>query len=200
MKVLFVTSNPKKIVSPARVLNAYGIEIGHVNPEPEIPEIQAETPEEVAADKALKAFRQVDEPLFCMDSAFFIPALRGFPGTALKQVTEQIGAEGYLRLMADVPGREPLDRSCESVDAIAYMDGGMERPIVFVRRVPGVLTMDIHGPEDAKHKSDLFRIFMPDGETRPLAAMSEDEYERYRTRETVEGFYDEFGNWLKYRR
>lgn len=197
MRILFVTSNPKKIVSPARVLERYGVEVGHVNPRPEIMEIQAVTPSEVAVQKAREAFARVRKPLFCMDSAFFVHALNGFPGTALKQVTRQIGAEGFLRLMETRDGSAPLSRDCDSVDAIAYMDETLCTPELFVRCVRGVLTRRAYGMADGRHKSDLFRIFRPTGEAKPLAAMTEAEYEAYRKRDVVEGFYHAFGQWLR---
>lgn len=197
MKVLFVTSNPKKTVSPARVLNRYGIEVGHVNPEPEIMEIQAEHASQVASAKALEAFRRVGLPLFCMDAAFHIEALEGFPGVFVKQVTRQIGAEGYLKLLRSSEGGW-APRTCAFVDVLAYMDESLERPELFVRSIPGVLT-DYLAPDiyPGRTKSDLFRIFAPDGGCKTLSEMTEAEYERHRRSPEVEGVFREFAEFLQ---
>lgn len=65
----------------------------------ELPEIQAETVEDVAIYAAREAVNVVGEACVVGDSGFCIEALGGFPGPFLKYANNWLGASGYLNLL-----------------------------------------------------------------------------------------------------
>jgi len=97
MKITFVTSNEHKAREASGILEGLA-EVEHVPME--IPEIRADSVLEIAAAKAAYAFSELKKPVITDDTGFFIPALRGFPGTCAAYVQETIGNNGILTLMA----------------------------------------------------------------------------------------------------
>jgi len=190
MRLLFATTNPNKIPGVARALTPYGIEV--VQLPLDIPELQAETAETVAGDKALWARSRVDEPVMVIDSALHIPALNGFPGPNVKWATKQLGLEGYLRLMSHLP--RPEQRACWFEDALACVLNAGEKPKIFIRRALGRLAAEIRGGDNREAKSAIWKLFIPSGHDRTFAEMTGEELVRYRA--TVDDFYREFGAWF----
>src|SRR5689334_1309050 len=97
MRVSFVTTNPVKIDSVVRVLESCGIGVDVVDFD--VPEIQAETASEVAAAKALEAFRRQDRPVLVNDFAFHMDALNGWPGAYIKLESERLGLGMFLQML-----------------------------------------------------------------------------------------------------
>lgn len=194
-KLFFATGNAGKVTSPRRVLAEYGIEVVQRKPEPDFIEIQAESAAAVAASKARQAFAQFGEPVMVIDSAFHVPALNGFPGIYVKPVTEQIGPEGYFKLLRNERGW--ADPACYFEDVIAYLDAGLPEPMTFSRKDWGTLVPDPLGPDRPGAKSPLWKVWIPKGFDRTIAQMCEAELLAYRSRPQQERFYHEFGEWLR---
>ncbi|MFA5330901.1 MAG: RdgB/HAM1 family non-canonical purine NTP pyrophosphatase [Methanoregula sp.] len=109
-----VTSNVHKAEEVAAYFGG-ALEVRHVALE--IPELRSEDVTEIARAKAEYAFGQLHVPLIVDDTAFFIDALRGFPGPYAAYVLNAIGNQGILRLMEGV-----ADRSARFTTAIAHAD------------------------------------------------------------------------------
>jgi non-canonical purine NTP pyrophosphatase (RdgB/HAM1 family) len=190
MKLYFATTNQGKLPSAIRVFARHGIEV--VQADIDIPEIQAETAEAVAREKARYAAERLGGQVIVVDSAFHIAALNGFPGTNVKWATKQIGLDGYLRLMAHLP--EPEQRGCWFEDAIA---SAPYRPTVIVRQTAGTLAKAASGPDRPGQKSPLWRLFVPEGGNGlTLAEMKPEDLEEFRQRASSERAYESMAEWI----
>ncbi len=183
MKIHFVTTNRGKFLTAKAALGKYDIEVIH---EPvEIPEIRAETVEEVAIDKVIWAWQKLSKPLFVIDAGLHIPSLNGFPGPFSKFVLEKIGVEGMLRLT------ERKETPAYFIDALAYMDERLSKPKLFTAKIHGVLISEPRGEAREYAWSDYFYIFKPQGEEKTLAEMNKDEYAKWR--ENLQTVTETFG-------
>jgi len=191
MRLLFATTNEKKVVSVARVLSTYGITVERRSLD--LVEPQGRTAAEVSRAKVLQAFQITSEPVMVMDGALFIAALDGFPGPYVKDVTAQIGTEGYMRLLSHLPMAR--DRTARFDDAISYMDErSAHAPVTFVRSEHG--TVPLYASGNNVRKSLVERIFVPEGYSKTLADMDDAEFTAYRTNPRVESFYHTFARTL----
>jgi non-canonical purine NTP pyrophosphatase (RdgB/HAM1 family) len=193
MRVFFVTTNPVKIDSVVRVLNGRGIEVEVKDLD--IPEIQAETASEVAAAKALEAFRLLQAPVLVNDFSFHIDALNGWPGVYVKHESERLGLGMFLQMLRTPDGGRHSYQS-RMTNALGYMDGRLKAPKVFAREIRGVLSPDAYEALAVKRGAWVHTIFVPDGETVPVGAMSKRRLEEWRRTGKVEGYYHEFADWL----
>jgi non-canonical purine NTP pyrophosphatase (RdgB/HAM1 family) len=193
MRVFFVTTNPVKVESVVRVLNARGIKVEVTGLD--IPEIQAKTASEVAAAKALEAFRRLQEPVLVNDFAFHIDALNGWPGAFVKIETERLGLGMFLQMLRPPRGGHE-SHECRMSNALAYMDGRLEAPQVFTREIRGLLSPEAYQCLPKKEDAWVDKIFVPDGELIPIGAMSPHRFDEWRKRPEVEGYYRELADWL----
>lgn len=195
-ELVFVTTNKNKVPNARRVLGQYGINVVHQACP--LPEIQAKYAGEVAKAKAREASRlTAGRPVIVVDSAFHIQSLDGFPGTNVKMVTEQIGLEGYLKLLGPDPEtRTEPPRVCYFEDALAFKESACHEPVVFVRRIPGKLAMEPRGEDSDLAKSALWKLFIPEGWETTLAEMTPKQLAGHRLEHGVEKLYHELGKWL----
>jgi len=193
MRVSFVTTNPVKIESVVRVLNGRGIEVEVADLD--IPEIQAETASEVAAAKAMEAFRLLNGPVLVNDFAFHIDALNGWPGVYVKHESERLGIGMFLQML-QMPGGGRYSCASRMANALGYMDGRLKTPKVFAREIRGVLSPDAYEALPKKKGAWVHTIFVPDGETIPVGAMPPHRMDEWRKQGHVEGFYHELADWL----
>ncbi|MCC7566211.1 MAG: RdgB/HAM1 family non-canonical purine NTP pyrophosphatase [Methanomicrobiaceae archaeon] len=132
MRLAVVTSNPHK----AEEVAAYFEGLLAVDFVPlECPEHRDSDIGRIAREKARYAYEALQRPLVVDDTAFFVDALRGFPGPFAAYVLETIGMEGILKLMEGVP-----DRSARFETAIAFAREGE------IRVFRGVLSGSIVSP------------------------------------------------------
>ncbi len=117
----FVTSNQHKFSEADGILADYGISIEMVLLE--LREIQADTLEEIAAEKAREACRRIDGPAMVEDTGLFIKELLGFPGPYSAYVFRTVGNMGVLRLLEGAADRGATFRS---VFAYCCPDGAPE--------------------------------------------------------------------------
>lgn len=81
-------------------------------------EIQSDSLDEIAKEKAKSAFTQVGKPVIVEDDGLFIDSLKGFPGQYSSFAFKSIGNEGILKLIAESTNRKASFRSL-----IAFYDG-----------------------------------------------------------------------------
>lgn len=111
-----MTSNLDKFHRAQRNLAPFNVQLTQDNCE--MVELQIESGEEIAKNKAEQAFEHFHRPLLVNDDVWTIPALRGFPNTNMKQCNHYLQAPDWLKLMNDVKDRRIFLTSC-----FAYHDG-----------------------------------------------------------------------------
>ena len=121
--VTYVTGNKFKVQVAKEHLEKFGIEIE--SQKIELPELQADTIEEVAISKAKYAANALNKPIMINDSGLIIPALNDFPGPMSKYFEQTIGEDGILKLMVDIE-----DRKAYFKEVISYCEP-KEEPILF---------------------------------------------------------------------
>lgn len=186
-KIRFVTGNRGKAKVLSEQLAAIGLEVERVD----LPlvEPQASSVEAVARAKAQQAFSAIGGPLVVEDSGFCVDALGGFPGPCTKYALETIGAEGLLRLAAS-------DRTCRFVASLVYMDASGAAQVFTDDRGVGTLARESDPTPCDDAWSDLWRIFIPAGESKPLSALSAAEREALWTRWHSHSVYAQLADWL----
>ena len=166
-EIAFITSNEGKAREAAHFL---GRPVSAVPAE--LPEIQSLDFTEVARAKALAAVLAIGRPALVEDSGLEVHAWGGFPGPMTKWITAgPPGPSGLARML------DPFaDRSAAAVSALALAHPG-EKPedvVVVVGRCEGRLAPAPRG--SSGFGWDV--LFIPDGEERTWAEMSEAEKNR----------------------
>lgn len=114
--VTFASTNQNKYREVQSILSAHNIsaDFAQIN----LVEIQSDSLEEIATEKAKSAFLQVGRPVIVEDDGLFVDALGGFPGQYSSHAFKTIGNEGILKLLAG-----SADRSASFRSLIAFYDG-----------------------------------------------------------------------------
>ena len=191
-KITFVSTNRGKAKVLAQCVAAVGYELERI--ELPIIEPQGSTLESVALDKARQAFAYFEEPLVVEDSGLCVDGLAGFPGPVTKYVLETIGVAGLLRLAGELPAR-----TCRFVGALVYVDGDGTPHTFMDKRAVGTLAQEADGTRCAEAWSPLWGIFIPEGATRPLSALSPEERDALWARWQGHSVYAQFSQWLAQR-
>ncbi len=160
MRALFVTSNPDKRREAAGIL---GLELEAADPG-DLPEIQALSVPEVAARKALDAYRALgepDSPILVEDSGLVVEAWNGLPGAFTRWFMSSVGNGGLLAMLG--PAEDRAARAVCAV-AVAFPGGSVE---VFSGEVRGELSPEPRGSGGFGWDP----IFVPEGEHRTYAEM-----------------------------
>lgn len=179
MDLIFTTTNKYKIKSAQLVLGKYDINV--VGMAVDVPEIQAETPEEVITDKVEKCFQIVKKPLIAMDSGLFIKSLGGFPGIYTKYVLNTIGEDGLIKV---TKGITPCKAFVQRM--IGYTDGKEVK--IFSSRGYGEIIPEKRGNNGANY--DL--IFYVPEKNKTLAELSDEEQI-----EVWGDAWDRLGQWIR---
>ncbi len=164
ISLTFVTSNAGKAREAAAFL---GREVAVKDVE--IPEIQSLDFAEVARAKAIVAAGALGVPVLVEDSGLAVDAWGGFPGPLTKWITA--GAAGYDAFAKMLDGF--ADRSAEAVSVLAVARPGQSPHEVVVAegRVRGSIALHPRGTNGFGW--DV--LFIPEGDTRTWAEMSEEE-------------------------
>jgi XTP/dITP diphosphohydrolase len=187
MKTLrFVTTNTGKIESLRIHINKKKYNI--VPYSLDLPEIQANSAEEVVYEKAKAAYSLVKKPLLVHDSSFHISALNNFPGIYIKYINQTLGLEGILKLLKGIS-----DRSCYFEGSLAYVDKtGIK---VFVRKSEkGIITKKVHKKNHPKAWSDLWKVYIPAGYTKTLSEFTDEELGKRKDKKKSE--FQQFAEWV----
>jgi XTP/dITP diphosphohydrolase len=174
-----VTSNANKAREVAAFFGGE-VEVSHVSLD--IPELRSDDVREIAREKARYAYDQIHRQLIVDDTAFFIDALKGFPGPYAAYVLSTIGNKGVLRLMEGVK-----DRNARFTTAIAFADkAGIT---VFSGTIRGRIIHEARGSEGFGYDP----IFEVDGKTLAEIPLEEKSTISHRAR-ALSAFHDWFMN------
>jgi XTP/dITP diphosphohydrolase len=136
MQIIYATTNKHKLEIAQKALTDLGITL--IGQGADVHEIQAQSQEEVAIDKAAKLYQIIGKPLVAMDFGLFVEPLNGFPGIYTKDVINKIGMEGLLRLTAPYAHCPAYTER-----TVAYTDGTTTK--VFSSRCEGEIITDARG-------------------------------------------------------
>ena len=140
--VHFVTGNANKLAEVRSILGSscdasFTLEAKKVD----LPELQGE-PEDIAAEKAALAARDIGGPPLVEDTSLCFNALGGLPGPYVKWFLEKTGHDGLNNMLAAYE-----DKSAYAQCIFAYCEGPGEPPSVFVGRTDGRI-VPARGPTD----------------------------------------------------
>jgi XTP/dITP diphosphohydrolase len=156
-RVVFASTNQNKYREVQSILAPHGI--GAEFARAELTEIQSDSLEAIAREKARSAFAQMSEPVIVEDDGLFIDTLSGFPGQYSSYVFKTIGNAGILKLLSGI-----RNRTASFVSLIAFCDGN--DVAVFEGKVPGRIS-----EQEAKGGWGYDPIFVPAGADRTYAEL-----------------------------
>jgi len=111
--LFFVSSNVHKYQEAKKILDSFGIKLGFFKSNLE--EIQSNSLQDIASQKAKNAFLKCKKPVIIEDDGLFINSLDGFPGPYSSYVFKTIGNKGILNLLKN-------NRKAKFVSIISYCD------------------------------------------------------------------------------
>jgi XTP/dITP diphosphohydrolase len=156
--VTFASTNQNKFSEVRSILARHGIEADFG--QAELVEIQSDSLEEIAKEKARSAYKKFARPVIVEDDGLYIDALKGFPGQYSSHAFKTLGNAGMLKLLAGVE-----DRSASFRSVIAFFDGKVLQ--AFEGRVDGDIASAI-----AKGGWGYDPIFVPKGAGMTFAEMA----------------------------
>ncbi len=115
-KILFATSNSRKIEEAHKTLMPFAITVEPIKVD--IDEIQSQDSSEITTSKARAAYDRVKSPVVVSDTSWDVPALGGFPGGYMKDISSWFDAEDWLALMS-----RHEDKTIHCHEHVAYFDG-----------------------------------------------------------------------------
>ncbi len=120
VNIAFATRNARKLGEAALGCHLFGVSIAQVSVE--FQEIQSNDPVEIALHKSREAFNQVRTPVVVADTYWAIPALNGFPGAYMKEVTRWFGPQDFVNLL-----RPYRDKRLCFTETVVYRDAGQHQ-------------------------------------------------------------------------
>ena len=144
MTILFATGNHRKITEATATLAPFGIAVEPVKVA--IDEIQHHDPAEITKAKVRAAYAATGHPVVVSDTSWAIPALGGFPGGYMKDVSSWWSADNWLDVM-----RNQDDKRILCLEHVAYYDGNELRH--FEQRYEGRFVDEARGRE---HEHEAF--------------------------------------------
>jgi XTP/dITP diphosphohydrolase len=139
-------------------------------------EIQSDSLEEIAREKAKAAFAKVKRKIIVEDDGLFIDSLSGFPGQYSSFVFKTLGNDGILKLLAG-----STKRSAYFLSMIAFYDGRILS--ISEGRVNGRITDRI-----TEGGWGYDPIFVPDGTDLTFAELDESKNEYSHRKRALEKF------------
>ena len=99
-KLIYLTTNKEKVKEANRFFGGkYGFNLEIMNPDFEVPEIQAKNCSEVVAFSVKYAADKLNIPVLKSDTGLYLDALGGLPGVYNAYFDKQIGVEKFLELL-----------------------------------------------------------------------------------------------------
>lgn len=114
--ILFATGNSRKIHEAQTTLLPFNLSVEPVKLS--FDEIQHSDPAEITKAKARAAYALTGRPVVVSDTSWSIPALGGFPGGYMKDVSSWWQADNWLAIMAS-----QQDKRIFCLEHVAYFDG-----------------------------------------------------------------------------
>lgn len=165
--ILFITGNEAKIRQAEVAFR--DSEVHLETRDLKVPEIQSFEAETVGHFKADYAGRTLVRSVFTLDRSFHIEALKGFPGPFAVYVNQWLMAEQILAMI-----KPEADRSAYWTSVLAcYLVNGDSK--TFVSHSKGKIVAN----PSSGGKYILDQIFLPDGYTKTLAEMTEEEKDKF---------------------
>lgn len=156
-RAVLVTGNLDKLAEAIRIC---GFSLRHE--EIDLPEIQSSDLEEVAREKALGAWRRLQQPVIIDETSLELDALNGFPGPLVKFMLDAVGPEGIAGTAAAL-----ADSGASAVCLLVHYDG---RDMVFGRgRSEGRLVLPARGAGGFGFDT----VFEPEGELLTFAELGD---------------------------
>lgn len=118
--ILFATGNARKIEEANKTLGEFNIQVEPVKVD--IDEIQHVDPAEITKAKARAAYAETGQPVVVSDTSWEIPALGGFPGGYMKDISAWFDAQDWLSLLS---GHD--DKTIYCHEHVAFFDGEQVR-------------------------------------------------------------------------
>ena len=191
-KLVFVSSNFGKVVSVKTAASMfYGIDICSCSLdflEPDVNDISY-----ISKKKAEYSYQELGYPCFVSDTGFYIdyyPNQPEYPGAFVKRSGVSSNLEKLLDDMKDVD-----NRSCRFVDCITYYDGECFQQ--FFGESRGELATEVSGENMNNAKSELWKVFIPEGYTSTLAGMSSKEMLQYKKETRKNSATVQFLDWYR---
>lgn len=189
-KVYFATGNKGKYITLKEVLKDYGINLVHKHID-FIEELDSEHLNEIACDKVMRAYEKIKKPVIALDAGLYIPSLNNHPGAKINPFLKEHGVEGILKLL------ENKEKVCEFKQCLAYMSHDIDNPKVFESNVKGMISEEPRGFTEGKPVwSEIWLIFIPEGEAKTIAEMTEEEYNLWRAKRGKDSIGAKFGEWF----
>ena len=179
----FVTGNSLKFHLAEKVCREFDQELLQ-EAALDIPEIQAETGEPVARDKAQKAFEILQKPVVVTDDTWVIPALNGFPGPYMKSINHWFTPRDWVNLTQSLEDREIILRQ-----VLVYQDE--REQVLFTVDIKGVMLKEARGESNYPHNT----IVSFDGGKHSFAEL----YAEGKTIDSHHTAWHEFAAWAKER-
>src|SRR5919107_4870109 len=107
--ITFASTNKNKFLEIQSILSTRNISVIFSNIH--LVEIQSDSLEEIAREKAKTAFAKVGRQVIVEDDGLFINSLGGFPGQYSSFVFRSIGNDGILKLLAGAAKRSAYFQS-----------------------------------------------------------------------------------------
>jgi XTP/dITP diphosphohydrolase len=183
-EVWFATSNNHKFHEATIILERFNLRLKRLPTKGS--ELQADNVTTVAKFAAKAAYERWARPLIVEDTGLFVSSLKGFPGTYASFVARTLGPPSILKLLDD-----SVNRVAEFVTAVAFTDDGV-RARVFSGKLKGVISKQTRGIGGFGFDS----IFIPIGEVRTLAEMTQEEKSTLSHRSKA---LKSFGRWFERR-
>jgi XTP/dITP diphosphohydrolase len=114
--ITFASTNQNKYLEIQLILSTRNISVDFS--QTRLVEVQSDSLEEIARQKAKTAFAKLRRPVIVEDDGLFIDSLGGFPGQYSSFVFKTIGNDGILKLLAGSAKRSAYFRSL-----IAFYNG-----------------------------------------------------------------------------
>ena len=130
-QITFASSNASKFKEVDAFLAKFNIKVDLFRLE--LREIQSDSLEEIATEKAVAAYKVIKGKLIVEDTGLFIHTLKDFPGSYSSFVLRTIGNLGILDLLSS-----KTDRSATFKTVIAFNNGASTR--IFTGSVSGIIS------------------------------------------------------------
>ena len=180
MVITIVSGNPRKADFFCQCLAGIGVRtVRMIRP---LDELQADSIESVARNKAVQAMACASPPLLVEDAGLVIDCLQGFPGPVTRYVLETVGPEGLLKIAG---------ASACAIESFTVLVDSRKGEHLFVDRIEGTLAVSTDDIATGAAR-DLLGIFIPKGERLPFSGLEPERREAY-----VKHRCDRFVAWFR---
>ncbi len=176
----FVTENQEKFNNANIILKNFSLQLQAKKLD--IIEIQSDSLEKIAEDKARQAYTSIRQPLVVKDDGWYIPSLNGFPGSYMKYMNQWLSPDDFLNLLRPYKDKEIIFK-----DALCYVDATQQK--IFTNTIHGYILNEPKGEGVSMARLATFR---KDGKT-----MAECINKNIHFADEENSVWNEFGKWYR---